>query len=164
MKRQGAKKPRLPGSLKEAETALIAACGGLEAAHRVTLISTSQLGRYTDPHDEFSHMPVHIVRALEVHCGQPIVLEYLAACEGLQLVRVAQPDVSDAKKLLVRALAECGRFVTSATAALGNGAVESGEAGKLLSPAMTLAASMGMLTRVLTAMVGRVAGGSDAER
>ena len=165
MKRNGAKKPRIAGSLKEAETALVAACGGLERAHQVTLISKSTLARYTDPQDEATHMPVHVVRALETHCGQPIVLEYLAACEGLQLVSVADPANADPTKLRARVGREGAQFIAAATAALGSASIDAGEAGRLLSPAMTLAASMGMLSRVLTAIVGSAsAGGSNADR
>jgi hypothetical protein len=40
-------KEREPGSLKDAETALVKACGGLELAARLTRVRKTQMARYT---------------------------------------------------------------------------------------------------------------------
>ena len=78
----GGYKPREPGSLKQATEMLIAACGGIEASAKLARVGKSTIARYSDPAADDCYIPADVIRALELHCGDPIVTRYLAAEQG----------------------------------------------------------------------------------
>jgi hypothetical protein len=80
--------PREPGTLKDAASALVKACGGLEKASALTRVKPSQMQRYTAPGEPDCHMPVDVVVALELNCAQPLVTQFLALQAGGVLLRV----------------------------------------------------------------------------
>ncbi len=114
-------KPRAPASLKEAVAELVKLAGGIEAAMKKTRVSKSQIQRYTDPaHDDY-HMPVDVVRALELDCGEPVVTRFLAL-ESHALV-VALPKAGEAhySQHLAQIGRETGKLYGEAAEMLGQG-------------------------------------------
>jgi hypothetical protein len=107
MTRVGAYAPREPGSLKDAEAALVKACGGLDRASALTRVKPTQMHRYTAPGEPDCHMPADVIAALELHCGAPIVTRFLALGTGSILVTV--PGDRATGKSYLRTLAKIGR-------------------------------------------------------
>jgi hypothetical protein len=81
-------KPRPPGSLKAAASALITANGGARAVAGLLGTSESVVTRWGDPSDENlgRHMPVHRAVELEARCGEPHVTRFIAAEAGFLLL------------------------------------------------------------------------------
>ncbi|GAB5388471.1 MAG: hypothetical protein Alpg2KO_14390 [Alphaproteobacteria bacterium] len=77
--------PRPQGSLEAVTTALIDACGGEREVEASVRVEKSTLHRYTSPNHPH-HMPVDVVRACEMKCGQPILTRFLAAELGFALI------------------------------------------------------------------------------
>jgi len=79
-------------SLKDAVTALVKECGGLERAASLTRVSPSSMQRYTSPADHDYQMPVDVALALEMSCGVPHVTRFLAMETKHVLVNTSPHD------------------------------------------------------------------------
>ena len=75
-------KPRPPGSLKAAVSALVSACGGRAVAAEHLGLSQTQVQRYTDPAEPDIHMPLNRVLVLQRMAGVAPVTELMAAEMG----------------------------------------------------------------------------------
>lgn len=130
--------PREPGSLKDAEAALVKACGGLIRAAALTRVRKAQLHRYTDPSEPECHMPADVVVALELASGQPIVTQFLA----LQSAGVFMPlpKVGPEKKTYMAHLGaigkDTGQFYAEACEALQDGSLSKKERAKVKAEAI----------------------------
>lgn len=115
-------KEREPASLKEAIAELINRCGGIEGAAKKTRVSRSQIARYSDPAHDDVHMPVDVVRALELACGEPIVTRYLASELGALLIPLhPKPDAPHYSEHLAQLGREGGKLYGEAAEMLGRG-------------------------------------------
>lgn len=132
----GAFKPRPPGSLKEAYSRLVDACGGpAEAAQLDHMpVSRSLLFKYTDPDCEH-HMRADVVKVLEAHCGDPIVTTYLAHSAGFVLSSIAPEGSAALQGLLARVSKEHGDLMVCGLDALADGEVTIDEARRILREA-----------------------------
>ncbi|MEE4349671.1 MAG: hypothetical protein V2J26_05530 [Pacificimonas sp.] len=105
---------------------LIAAAGGLEAAHEITGKSTSQLSRCQSPTETCS-LTLRDIEALEAvthgHRGHPAVTAYLAARAGYALAKL--PDVqaggTDLNRLVGEQARTFGGLAAEVTTALSDG-------------------------------------------
>ena len=84
--------PREARSLKDAVSALVKECGGLERAASLTRVSPSQMQRYTSPSEHEYQMPVDVALALEMSCGVPHVTRFLALETSHVLVNTSPHD------------------------------------------------------------------------
>ena len=74
--------------LKTGFRALVAACGGLEAAAAATRLHKTGLALAYDPHAADRFAAVDVVADLERAAGEPILTQLLAAMQGYALTRV----------------------------------------------------------------------------
>ncbi|HWY14403.1 MAG TPA: phage regulatory CII family protein [Rhizomicrobium sp.] len=118
-------KPREPGSLKEAVSLLVMACGGQGEAAKLSRVSRAQIARYTDDSDDNAliHMPVDIVLALEEHCGDMIVTRWLALAQKKIVIDVGDtvPCTMNLSEQIARVAEESGRVMADAARALEHG-------------------------------------------
>lgn len=125
--------PREPGSLKDAEAALVKACGGLDKASALTRVKPSQMQRYTAPGEPDCHMPADVVMALEMHCGQPVVTQFLALQAGGVFLPLPKHGVD--RKSYMRHLGaigkDTGQLYSQACEALADGNLTSRERSKV---------------------------------
>jgi hypothetical protein len=135
-------KSRDPASLKEAVARLVNLTGGIEAAAKISRVSKSQIARYTDPAHDDCHMPVDIVRALEINGGDPVVTRYLAS-EAHALVVPLHPekDHEPYASRLARIGREQGKFFGDACELIAKGRTPK-NAAHVLKEAMYLAAAL----------------------
>ncbi|ALG75081.1 hypothetical protein VY88_26495 [Azospirillum thiophilum] len=129
-------KHRRPGSLKAAVADLIEHCGGLQRAAEVARVSRSQLFRYSNDSEEDAncHMPADIAAALERYSGQPAVTEWLAVEAGCTLLAVTVEPAAEAIPKNVAEIAQhASKLFAEFAAAYSDGAIDAGEAGKMLS-------------------------------
>jgi len=82
------RKPRPPGSLKQAVAQLVEALGGPQKVSDFAGVSPTQIGRYTDADSENAHvnMPVNLALSLEKILGEPVITRFLAREQGRVLV------------------------------------------------------------------------------
>lgn len=152
----GAYKPREPGSLKEAETALVGACGGIKRAAQLSRVEKSQMARYTDPACDDTHMPADVVRALELHCGAPHVSRFLVMAAGYVALKVPQKED---RKALMRHLGAIGRkngqLYGDACEALADGRLSPRERAKVRGEALKTITALSALVGDLDAPEAR---------
>lgn len=155
MSRAGGYKPREPASLKEAQAALVAACGGLDAAAGLSRVRRSQMARYTDPADDDTNMPADVVAALQLHCGQPIVSRFLDLAVGFVAVPVPKAESHDSlMKYLATIGKEQGELFKHACEALADGSLTRSEKAKVRGETMKAITA-------LTAFLGAIEGAED---
>jgi hypothetical protein len=153
MTRIGGYAHREPGSLKEAQQALVEAVGGLDRAVDVLggRIGRSQLGRYTSDTEEhhLTNMPIDIVAALEAKCGDLIVTRWLAAHGRALLLQLPEGAPAPFVRELCTIGKETGAFFGAANEALADGSMTAKEAGKVKRACIRIAAGLGaMLSRL----------------
>lgn len=139
-------KARSSGSLKQAVARLVELCGGLDAAADAAGVARATMFRYTDDTDEHASrgMPVHTVRALEKHCGEPAVTEFLAAELGAVLLRLPPGALPDAWAAdLAAVMKETAEAVQVLAADLADGRVDRpGAAIREIDEAMAVLAAL----------------------
>jgi hypothetical protein len=126
-------KPRRPGSLKAAVTALIDAAGGLHGSREVTGRSAARLFGYGDDSDENldRHMPVNLVLRLEAVAGAPIVTQYLAHEAGYALLPCDASEGCTPSRV-ISAAKESAEVFAAAAQALADGRLCAAEAEALI--------------------------------
>lgn len=143
---------RPPGTLKEAESALVTACGGQEKAAALTRVRPSQMQRYTAPGEPDCHMPIDVVLALELHCGVPHVTRFLALETQHILVSMGETHSATATVHMASIGQETGALFKEFGESLADGTITPKEAGRLRAAAMkdinALGALCGDLNRV----------------
>jgi hypothetical protein len=123
--------PEQHRSLKTLFRALLARCGGLDAAASCVRVGRSQLANYTDMHsDQFA--PLDVVAELEAVAGEPLVTAELARRASHLLV----PAVADCDGPLAASMAHLARemgevFAAYATAMGNDGRVSAVEADQI---------------------------------
>lgn len=142
--------PREPGSLKEAESALVQACGGLPGAAKLLYgrVRQAQIARYTSETEEceFVHMPADVIATLEAACGAPIVTRWLAmAARALLVPLPGRGQETSYLESLGRIGENSGELFRRITGALEDGVVTPREAGEVKAEAMKLSAALGVL-------------------
>ncbi len=133
--RNGLVKPRRAGSLKEAQEALINRVGGLDRAAELASRGRSTVQRYSDDSDDHRdcHMPVHIVRMLELDADEAIVSRWLAAERGYLLHRACPEAAEESIERGSADLAkEASAYFANLAAAMADGKISTKEAGLLL--------------------------------
>lgn len=146
MKTPGTYLERQPGTLKDAEAALVTACGGMEKASSLTRVRPSQMQRYTAPGEPDCHMPVDVVLALELHCGVPHVTRFLAFEAQSIVVSVAKGDHASFNTHLSAIGRESGKMYAEACAALADGTMTPKEASRVETEALkTVTALSGLI-------------------
>lgn len=152
MKHPGTYIERAPGSLKDAENALVTACGGQEKASSLTRVRPSQMQRYTAPSEPDCHMPLDVVLALELHCGVPHVTRFLALETQHILVDIGETETAPAAVHMANIGQETGALFKEFAESLADGSISAKEAGRLRAAAMkdiiALGALFGDLNRV----------------
>lgn len=149
MRRVGAYAAGQPGSLKEAQQALIAACGGLDRAASICagMVGRSQLARYqsaAEEHETIS-MPMLVVDRLEAECGQPVVTAWFAHRRGGLFVQLPKGRPEPYLKHLCDISRKTGEMFARAHSALADGVVTPKEAGIWRREAMRLSCALGFL-------------------
>jgi hypothetical protein len=145
--------PRQAASLKAAAAALVNACGGIEPAAKLTRVSASQLQRYTADSEPDYQMPVDVVRALELHCGDPIVTRFLAF-ENSQLLVPFEPGKSAGLMAHLGAIGrDTGKMYAEACQGLADGTLTAREAEKVMREGYSLVTTVSALVADLRAVV-----------
>jgi hypothetical protein len=119
---------RQPVSLKDAETALVTACGGQDRAAALTRVRPSQMQRYTSPGEPRCHMPIDVVQALEMHCGNPHVTRFLAFQSQAVLVQFDKGDRAHVSGHLSAIGQKSGEMFGKACKGLADGTLSAKEA------------------------------------
>ncbi|MBL6854532.1 MAG: hypothetical protein ISS15_05480 [Alphaproteobacteria bacterium] len=114
-------KPRLYGSLTTAISALVQACGGLEAVAKISGLSTAVIGRYVDPDQPERNMSGALIAQLEKHCGQPIVTTHMALSQGLVIDKITAPSNLPPAIVLGRITQETGALLSTAAEDVAHG-------------------------------------------
>ncbi len=127
-------KPRVPSSMKEAQTLLVDACGGPSKAAVLCRVGKAALHRYTDPDGdhEIVHMPLDIVRALEAHCGEPHVTSFLAHELGFQLTKLNASSAGEIAAKVANAAQQTAEYFAEVAADLADGKIEPDEAARII--------------------------------
>jgi hypothetical protein len=160
----GPYKPRDPGSLKDAEMALVLACGGFDAAVRILngRVRRTQLARYTDCSEinENTHMPADVIRTLEQRSGVPVVTRYLAMEAHSLLVSLPGSDREAAYLEDLGKIGEgTGELFRTLTGSLADGVMEPIEAAQVKARVLNLATALGILLTRLDRVIE--SGGPD---
>ncbi len=143
--------PRQPGTLKDAVTQLVAACGGLAKAAALARVRRTQIHRYTDPAEPECHMPLDIVLALETHCGDPIVTAFMAFESGALLVPLRAGQSEAFAGHLAKLGRETGRLYGEACGALKDGCHSKAESTKVEREALKTVEALAALIADLRA-------------
>ncbi len=115
--------PREARSLKDAVSALVRQCGGLERAASLTRVSPSQMQRYTSPSEHDYQMPVDVALALEMSCGVPHVTRFLALETRHVLLNTAPQDNTPLAVDVANVGSEIGKLFEKFAAAMADGKV-----------------------------------------
>jgi hypothetical protein len=115
-------KPRQAGSLKQAVSGLVDACGGQTQVAVLLNCSAQHVARMTDDGNK-AEMRMAQVVLLELKCGRRIVTEYLAAEQGC-IIEQIKPSAPAALPIIV------GR-ITTEFAELLSAAAKDCQAGRL---------------------------------
>ncbi len=137
-------KPRVPSSIKDAQTQLVDACGGADKAAVLCRVGRATLHKYTDPDGdhEIVHMPLDVAHALEAHCRRPIVSTFLAHELGFKLVALDAPAVGDMLTTMAHAAKESSDVFAEITEDLKDGHLSANEAGRIIREADEAMAAM----------------------
>lgn len=114
MSGRGYYKARVPGTLKDAQAALIAACGGPVAAAEKCRLGKSVLQIATDADHPTRNLPVDVVECLEAACGDPIVTRYLAISQNCLVEPVHCDSIDPLAVVVGRVTAETGDVLSAA--------------------------------------------------
>lgn len=143
--------PREASTLKEAQRALVTACGGTERAAALTRVSPSQMQRYTAPSDADCHMPADVVESLEMNCGLPIVSRFIALQTQYVLVGVSPGQGADVAVHMAAIGQHTGELYRKFGETIADGTITAREASELEAAAFkdmnALAALVGDLRR-----------------
>lgn len=137
--------PRQPGTLKDAEAQLVAACGGIEKAAALTRVRPAQMHRYTAPSEPDCHMPVDVVLALEMHCQEPCVTRFLAFEAGQLLVDIDKGNSEEFATHLAAIGRDSGALYAEACTGLRDGTLTRKEAANVLREALKTVVSVSAL-------------------
>lgn len=107
-------KPRDPGTLKDAQAALIEACGGISKAR--CRVKKSVLQTYADKDRPECNMPADVIADLEAQCGEPIVTRFLALSANCFVERGADYPTDEPCSIVLGRLTEDTGRILSATA------------------------------------------------
>jgi len=144
---------REPGSLKEAETALVKACGGLAKSAALTRVRESQLGRYIAPSEPDSHMPADVILSLEMHCQQPIVSGFIGMETQHMMLSLLDGRSAEVGTHLAQVGQETALLFKEFGASIADGTISPKEAGRIraavLRDMQALAALYGDLGRII---------------
>lgn len=128
-------KPRPLGTLKAAYAELVTACGGQERAGELVELSQSQVQRITDADsaNRRSHFSCQQVRALQMHCGQPVVSRFLDGDLGYVPFR---PSLAPASSSLPEEIAGIGekmaKLFAEFASAIADGHISATEAARMM--------------------------------
>ncbi|WP_299393229.1 phage regulatory CII family protein [Pelagibius sp.] len=146
-------KDRNPASLKAAVSDLIESCGGGPRAADVARVGKASLFRYTDESEDNAnyHMPADVIRALETHCGQPIVTRFLAAEAGAVLLTLPREGGLDGDwSVRLAALAKDSSDIFAKFGEiLADGMITPREAGEVIQEVDKAMAHLGQIRAVM---------------
>lgn len=114
MTARGYYKTRMPGSLKDAEASLVAACGGPVLAASKCRIGKSVLQIASDGDHPSRHLPLDVVIELEACCGDPIVTRFLALELGYLVEPIHAEAIDPLAVVVGRVTAETGDVLSAA--------------------------------------------------
>jgi hypothetical protein len=153
--------PRDPGTLKDAQMALVCACGGSDKAAAAVVMtgrkmSGTQMHRYTAPDrgddQQPCNMPADVIGILEAACGRPIVTQFLALKTHNVLLSVKGGKSADISEHMAIIGQETSILYQRFSESLKDGSIAADEAGMILAAAhrdlAALAALCGDLGRV----------------
>jgi hypothetical protein len=107
-------KVREPGTLKAAEAALIAACGGPVAAADKCSVGKTVLQQASDADHPTRHLSLPVVAQLERACGKPIVTSFLAAEQGYVIEKIGDQNLDALPVCIGRITSEMGELLSAA--------------------------------------------------
>jgi hypothetical protein len=114
-------KDREPGTLKAAEAALIAACGGPVAAAGKCSVGKTVLQQASDGDHPTRHLSLPVVAQLERACGKPIVTTFLAAEQGFVLEKLGPVNLAELPVIIGRITTEMGELLSAAALDMRSG-------------------------------------------
>ena len=135
-------------TLKGATAALIDRVGGLQRAADASRVGVTTLCRYQDPADDKCFMPVDVVLSLELHCGAPVVTQFLAARNGSVLTPI-EPGQGDMPRDFAALSRDAAMVFAAYADAIIDGEVTAAERRALVAAADALIEQAGRFRRDL---------------
>jgi len=147
-------KPRDPATLKDAASALVTRCGGIELAGKIARKSPAQMHRYTDPACDDVYMPGDVKRALELHCGDPIVTRFEALEMDCMLVSIRHGQSRNYMRHLASIGSATGKLYKRMCDAIADGRVDRSEAMRVRAELLLGVTAMAALYSDLNRHIG----------
>jgi hypothetical protein len=153
MSARGYYKPRPPGTLKAAEAALIAACGGPVAAQDKCSVGKTVLQQASDCNHPRRHLSLPVVMELEAACDKPILSAFLVLARGCLVEPVKALAVEPMPMALGRITKEMGELLSAAAMHMQHGTLTRAHAQTILRETDDVVAALLPLRAIARQMI-----------